>query len=305
VPAVKVGIHVPSGERADLEDLRRLLARVAEAGIDYLGFGDHVSFHEGWRNDGLIAATAYAMLETRLTMYVGVYLLPLRHPVLVARQLATFARLAPGRLVLGVGVGGEDRHEVEVCGVDPSSRGRRMDESLQALRLLMQGEAVTFQGEFFDFEAARILPTPSEPIPLVVGGRSNAAVRRAGRFGDGWVGIWNSARRFAEAAEMIEEEVARTGRQRVRWQHAMQIWCGFGASREVARALLAAAMEETYDLPFAAFERYCPAGRPEDVAAFLAPYVEAGCTTFNFIPIAGEADEAVEQVAAVRRLLVG
>jgi alkanesulfonate monooxygenase SsuD/methylene tetrahydromethanopterin reductase-like flavin-dependent oxidoreductase (luciferase family) len=302
---IKVGIHVPSGERADLARLRALLARAADAGIDYLGLGDHVSFYEGWGNDGLIAATAYAMLETRLTMYVGVYLLPLRHPVLVARQLATFARLAPGRLVLGVGIGGEDRHEVEICGVDPASRGRRMDESIQALRLLLRGEPVTFHGRFFDFEAARILPPPAEPILLVVGGRSNAAVRRAGRLGDGWVGIWNSARRFAEAAAMIEDEAARAGRQNVRWQHAMQIWCGFGSSREVARALLAESLQETYALPFEAFERYCPSGRPAEVAEFLAPYREAGCTTFNLIPVAGDPDEAVAQVVETRRLLLG
>ena len=62
------------------------------------------------------------------------YLLPLRHPVLVARQLADIERLAPGRLVLGVGVGGEDRHEVAICGVDPATRGARMDECLAVLR---------------------------------------------------------------------------------------------------------------------------------------------------------------------------
>jgi alkanesulfonate monooxygenase SsuD/methylene tetrahydromethanopterin reductase-like flavin-dependent oxidoreductase (luciferase family) len=96
-------------------------------------------------------------------VYVALYLLPLRHPVLVARQLATIAQLAPGRLTLGVGIGGEDPHELEICGVDPRTRGRRMDESLQILRGLGKGTPVTFDGEFFSLDEALILPAPSPP----------------------------------------------------------------------------------------------------------------------------------------------
>ena len=88
--------------------------------------------------------------------------------------------MAPGRLVFGVGVGGEDPHEVEICGVDPKTRGKRMDESLTILRGLMTGEPTTFHGRFFDLDDALILPAPREPIPIVIGGRSDAAVGRAG-----------------------------------------------------------------------------------------------------------------------------
>jgi alkanesulfonate monooxygenase SsuD/methylene tetrahydromethanopterin reductase-like flavin-dependent oxidoreductase (luciferase family) len=166
------------------------LARVGEAGIDYVCCGDHVSFF-GLGFDGLVQATALAMLHPTLPVHLGVYLLPLRHPVLVARQLADFAGLAPGRLVLGVGVGGEDRHEVSVCGVDPATRGSRMDECLAIVRQLLDGSAVSFHGAFFDLDEAVIAPAPAAPIPIIVGGRSDAAVRRAGRLGDGWLGIWN------------------------------------------------------------------------------------------------------------------
>src|SRR5439155_16851802 len=144
----------------------------------HVGIGDHISFHTGAGTDGLITATALAMLEPSLSIYLAVYLLPLRHPVPVARQLATLAQLAPGRLIFGVGVGGEDRHEVEICGVDPASRGRRIDESLQVLRALLSGRPVSFDGEFFQLDQALILPAPKPPIPIVVGGRSDAAVRR-------------------------------------------------------------------------------------------------------------------------------
>ena len=75
-----------------------------------------------------------------LRVHVAVYLLALRHPVPLARTLATIAELAPGRLALGVGVGGEDRHEIEICGVDPATRGSRTDEALAIVRGLLSGE---------------------------------------------------------------------------------------------------------------------------------------------------------------------
>jgi alkanesulfonate monooxygenase SsuD/methylene tetrahydromethanopterin reductase-like flavin-dependent oxidoreductase (luciferase family) len=125
VPASpRVGMFPPIGllERGP-ETARAFLAQVAGAGIDHICCGDHVSFFVGAGFDGLVQATALAMLHPTLPVYSGVYLLPLRHPVLVARQLADIDRLAPGRLIFGVGVGGEDRHEVSVCGVDPATRG--------------------------------------------------------------------------------------------------------------------------------------------------------------------------------------
>jgi alkanesulfonate monooxygenase SsuD/methylene tetrahydromethanopterin reductase-like flavin-dependent oxidoreductase (luciferase family) len=278
------------------------LASVDVAGIDHVCCADHVSF-AGQGFDGLLQATALAMLHPSLPVYSGLYLLPLRHPVPVARQLSDFARLAPGRLVFGVGVGGEDRHEVEICGVDPATRGARMDECLPVLRGLLSGEPTTFHGRFLEVEAAVIAPAPQPAIPIVVGGRSDAAVKRAGRFGDGWLGIWNSPRRFAEAVTLAAEEAARVGRSRPPDRHGMQVWCGLAATREAARPRLARAMEGFYRLPFEQFERYCPYGSPEDVAEFLAPYVAAGCREFNLIPQAPDDETAIAGVAAVQRLL--
>jgi alkanesulfonate monooxygenase SsuD/methylene tetrahydromethanopterin reductase-like flavin-dependent oxidoreductase (luciferase family) len=234
---------------------------------------------------------------------VALYLLPLRHPVLVARQLASIAELAPGRLTLGVGIGGEDRHELEICGVDPRTVGRRMDESLQILRGLADGKPVSFDGEFFAVRDALILPAPEPGIPLIVGGRSDAAVRRAGRFGDGWLGIWVSPRRFSSVVEQIGEHAGHADRDPSGFEHAINVWCGFGPTREAARAPLAAGMQRFYQMPFEPFERYSPCGTPEEVADFLHPYIEAGCTVFNVIPCASDHETAVRGVAELRRLL--
>jgi alkanesulfonate monooxygenase SsuD/methylene tetrahydromethanopterin reductase-like flavin-dependent oxidoreductase (luciferase family) len=287
----------------DPGELRHILALAGDAGIDHVGTGDHVSFQVGAGRDGLIDATAMAMAHPILPVQVAVYLLALRHPVLVARQLSTFSELAPGRLTLGVGIGGEDRHEVAVCGVDPASRGRRMNECLAVLRRLLAGERVTHHGEFFDLDDAVVLPAPDPPIPIVVGGRSEAAVHRAARLGDGWLGIWVSAARFAKVVATVDEVAEQTGRGPVAWRHGMQVWCGLGSSREQARALLASTMEAFYHLPFERFERYSPYGSPEEVARFLAPYAQAGCGSFNLVPCATHADAAIEAVAHVKALL--
>ncbi len=219
------------------EQLPALLTRAADAGIDHLCVADHVSFFVGAGSDGLITATSMLAAQARLPVYVGLYLLPLRHPVLVARQLATIAQVAPGRLTLGVGIGGEDPHEIEVCGADPKTRGRRMDESLQVLRSLGEGKPVSFNGEFFSFKDALIAPAPSPSIPVIVGGRSDAAVSRAARLGDGWLGIWVSPRRFAAVRDQIDAEAARAGRDPSRFDHGLNVWCGFADKREAARLI--------------------------------------------------------------------
>jgi len=302
-PTVRVGMFPPLGLlEQDPEAAREFLARAAEEGIDHVCCGDHVSFG-GAGFDGLVQATALTMLHPTLPVHTGVYLLPLRHPVLVARQLADIARLAPGRLVFGAGIGGEDRREVSSCGVDPATRGLRMDECLAIVRQLLTGKAVTFHGTFFDLDEVVIAPAPAEPVPIIIGGRSDAAIRRVGRLGDGWLGIWNSSRRFAAAVEMAAEEAARVGRLDPPSRHAMQVWCGFADSRQAARACLAPAMEAFYQVPFERFERYCPYGTAEDVAEFLAPYVAAGCTEFNLIPQAPGHDDAIAGAAAVKSLL--
>ena len=117
--AVRVGYRPPQTllEPGRFAELRHVLKRAEEIGVDHLCTGDHVSFHGGTGFDGLVQATAFTMLTERLPVHTSVYQLSLRHPVLVARQLASLAQLAPGRLVFGVGIGGEDRAEAAAVGI--------------------------------------------------------------------------------------------------------------------------------------------------------------------------------------------
>jgi alkanesulfonate monooxygenase SsuD/methylene tetrahydromethanopterin reductase-like flavin-dependent oxidoreductase (luciferase family) len=295
-----VGLRVPYDLfRDELPALRACVARAEAAGIDRLTVGDHVSFHGGQGFDGIVQAAVLAGLSTRIEVMTAVYLLGLRHPVPAARQIATVANLAPRRFVLGVGLGGEDPHELEICGVDPKRRGRRLDECLGIVRPLLTGETVDHHSEFFDIAAARILPAPSSPVPVVIGGRSDAAMRRTARHADGWLGLFVSAERYRAVIGQVEEVAASEGRTGVSWLHGMHFWCSF----DPAPDRLKAAMEDLYQLPFEKFERYSPWGTPAEVAERVRPYLDAGATHVNLAPVSATAEETVDGVAEVRRLL--
>jgi alkanesulfonate monooxygenase SsuD/methylene tetrahydromethanopterin reductase-like flavin-dependent oxidoreductase (luciferase family) len=282
---------------------RALLGRVEDAGLDHVFMADHVSFHTGMGMDGLIQAATAAALAPSLGVYVGVYLLALRHPAPVARQIASLAESAPGRLILGVGVGGEDRHEMEVCGVDPATRGRRTNECLEILRGLLSGEPTSFRGEFFELDEALIRPAPDPAVPIVIGGRADAALRRAARWGDGWLGIWSTAERYAATLGRIREFAAEAHRAQAPGRNGIQVWIGVNQDRDRARERLAAAMTAIYRMPYERFEKYSPYGSPGEIADFLAPYVDAGCREFNLMPVAESTEAGIDAVAEIRRRL--
>lgn len=301
--SLRVGFRPPRTLFAEPARLAAFVRAAEEGGLHRLVVGDHVGFRGGQGFDGLVQATVLAALSTRLTVGTAVYLLPLRHPVPVARQVASLADFAPGRVEFGVGIGGEDPAEYRICEVDPRTRGARADEALAIVRPLLAGEEVTFHGRHFDVEDVVFRPAPVGPVPLLVGGRSEAALRRTARYGDGWIGVWISPERFAAGTAQVAEFAAAAGREVGDWRHTMHVWCGFGPDHESAQRLLAADMEGLYHIPFARFARYCPAGTPEDIAEALAPYIAAGCRDVNLLAVAKDAETALEGTLAVRDLL--
>ncbi len=302
-PALRVGTLADSNMlTGPLEHRRNLLSRASAAGLDHVFVADHISFFTGLGMDGLIQAATIAALEPNLRIEIGVYLLALRHPLPVARQIASLCESAPGRLILGVGVGGEDRHEVEICGVDPATRGRRTNASMVALRGLLSGEPTTQHDDFFDFDDAIIIPAPDPPVPFVIGGRSDAAIRRAALYGDGWLGVWCSPKRFAAVCAAVDDQAtAREGAlPSSGWDHGLQVWVGLDNDRGHARERLAVAMQSMYKIPFENFERYSPFGTADEIADFLIAYHQAGCRHFNIMPIAESTEAAIDGVAKIR-----
>jgi len=299
-------ISVPTGAwnmRAGVEAQEVLdAARKCEAaGVDSLFAGDHVAFY-GAGNDGLINLAGVAAVTERVELKTSVYLLALRHPTPVALQCAMVDQLSRGRLVLGVGIGGEDPGEWWACGVDPKTRARRTDEALQVLRSLWTQEETTFEGKYFRLDRVRMQPKPVREtgVPIYIGGRSDAALRRTARFGDGWTAIWVSPRRMQDAREKIDQWAAEEGRDGSQIELGLQLWYAVDDDRDEARRLLARRMEGFYRIPFERFERYSPYGRPEDIARFLAPYLEAGCRHLNLVGAQRNQDEVVEAALAVK-----
>lgn len=278
-------------------------ARRAEAlGIDGLVAGDHVTFY-GFGNDGLVTLTAAAAVTERIDLKTAVYLLPLRHPVPVALQVAQLDQLSMGRFTLGIGVGGEDPHEFWSCGVDPRTRGARANEAIAVLRRLWTEDRVTFRGRHFTLEEVTVYPKPFRPVPIFVGGRSEAALRRAGRLGDGYTGIWLTPERFGEAMERVGAFAQEAGRDPGAVEGGMQFWTSVAADRAAARDLVARGMEATYRLPFERFERYTPFGTAREVAEFIWAFVERGARHVNLITTQTTPEEAIERAAEVRAAL--
>ena len=146
------------------------------------GFDAASPFPEPWA-----AVAAMAAVTSRLRFATNVYVLPLRHPLEVAKATATAFVLSRGRVALGAGAGWM-REEFDALGVDFASRGRRFDEAIGVLRALWRGGMVEHHGEFFNFPRLAISPAPQRPLPIWVGGLSAPALRRAARLGDGWLG---------------------------------------------------------------------------------------------------------------------
>ena len=166
----------------------------AEDGIpDFTG---DTPFPDPWS-----AISAMASVTTRLRFSTMIYVLPLRHPLEVAKAVSTAAVLSGNRVVLGAGAGWM-REEYDTLGVPFESRGKRFDESIEVLRRVWSGQAVEHHGRFFDFPRIRMSPAPSEPIPILIGGMSKPALARAARLGDGWLGAGNTPK---EAAELLRE----------------------------------------------------------------------------------------------------
>jgi len=297
-------VYMPAGGASEAAGgLRGWARQVEDGGIDGVFVGDHVTFY-GSGSDGLLQLATIAAVSSTLELQTCVYLLALRHPTPVALQAAQIDRLSNGRLILGVGIGGEDPNEWWACGVDPKTRARRTDESMQILRSLWTQDETTFTGKYFQLRGVQMRPKPTREggVPLWVGGRSDAALRRTGLYGDAWTGIWVSERRFAEAGEKIAAFAGEAGREGRTFERGMQFWMGVDKDKAVARDKVGGSMQAFYQLPFEAFEKYTPYGSPDEIAAFIAPYIAQGCRWVNMV-IADHPEAVLEHALAVRDAL--
>lgn len=282
----------------NLADAKRLVELVDRCGYDSIWVGDHLAFAIPIL-DPLIQLMQAATWSSRLQIGVGVYLLPLRHPASVAKQAATLDLLSQGRLLFGVGVGGEFPGEFELVDVPVKERGARLSEGIEVLRKLWSGEAVSHEGRFYSFPSTQMLPAPAQPggPPIWCGGRQPAALRRTGRLADGYVSYVVTPDMYREALQTIATAAESSGRQLTRFDTGHLLFARLDKSREAAIEKANASLSVRYAMDFrAATERYAACGTPEDVAEQIDAFVRAGVRhiVMDFV---GPYEEKEEQVA--------
>lgn len=167
--------------------------------------------------DPLIPLAYAAAITSKIKLATGIVILPQRHPLYLAKQLATIDVLSHGRMLLGIGSGWM-KEEFESVGIDYHARGARTDESIQALRALWTENPTTYHGKHFHFDDVKSLPKPVQAggISIHVGGHSPAAARRAGRFGDGFFPTIVNPEKLNEAFGLMREAASAAGRDPTR-----------------------------------------------------------------------------------------
>ncbi len=280
-----------------------------EIGMDSLWVGDHIAFAVPIM-DPLLQLAQAAALSDRLMLGTSVFLLPLRHPTTVAKQVSTLDRLTDGRLIFGVGIGGEFPNEFAACGVPVKERGARLTEGMDVLRKLWTGETMSNDGKFFPFKDVKMRPKPVQAggPPIWCGGRSEAALKRAGRMADGYISYVVTPDMYKSALETMSSAADEAKREIENFGTAHLLFFRIDDSFEKSWDVATEHLSERYASDFRnPAKRYCALGRPEDVAATINEFREAGVRHIivdSVSPLA-ERHEQVERFAKeVKPLLV-
>lgn len=260
----------------DIPSLRRMAQTADAGGLDYVFVGDHLIWHSGILAP-MPTLAHLAAVTRRVRLGPGVYLLPLRHPVITAKDVATLDVLSGGRVVMGVGAGGENPDEYRAAGLEPGSRGTRMDEALSAVISLLNGEGRAFDGQHVTMPGVTIEPRPAHRVPIWVGGRADAAADRAAAMADGWFPVWVSPERYHAVRSRVLER-----RDPSTFDFALNIFTAVAETRDDAREIARHHMENTYALPFERFERYVAYGDPDAIREMVRRYTDAGVNKVVF-----------------------
>lgn len=256
--------------------------RAEELGFDHYWVNDHVSWPHPLL-DPVALLSAVSARTTRIGLATGVYLLPLRAPAATARAFASLDYLSGGRVILGIGVGGEFEADFTSAGVPLRRRGPRADITIRLLREFWSGAEVDRHDADFDFDAATVLPTPVRgDIPVIVGGRSEVALRRAATLGDGWMPYLMHPERVAAGVSRLAE-LTPDRTPRVIAHVFVYLDQNATAARERAIEYLSAQYHRDMT---ATVDRAVPYGSVEAARARLLEYVEAGATDVVVRPLA-------------------
>jgi alkanesulfonate monooxygenase SsuD/methylene tetrahydromethanopterin reductase-like flavin-dependent oxidoreductase (luciferase family) len=297
-------------------------AAIPEPDRDWLAAVERLPVDSVWQGGHLLPPSATGEAMTRLALMTAwtervrvgtsVLLLPLYHPVVLAKQLADLESRSGGRLTVGVGVGGEFKAEFDAVGVPVTERGARTDESIEVLRKLWGSASgagpVSHEGKFFSFPEVELRPVRAAGSaggfraggpPVVVAGRKEPAMRRAARLGDGWMPYLISPSAYARSVEVITGEASAAGRDLAGFEWMMFTYCSIRRDGDQARDDVASFLGGAYgDKPREMLDKIAPSGTPEEVAARLQPYIDAGARHIIISPAAHQDTLEIVELAA-------
>ncbi|MGI8712285.1 MAG: LLM class flavin-dependent oxidoreductase [Solirubrobacteraceae bacterium] len=252
---------------------------IEELGFDTVWTGEHIVFHRPIL-DAVPVLAAAAAVTKRIRIGPAAIMVTLRHPTMLAKELATIDRISGGRLVVVAGVGGDYPKEFEACGVPMARRGQRTNETIELMRRYWTEDQFSYHGQIFQLEDVWMEPKPvqSGGPPIWLAGRSEAAIARAARLGDGYMPYMYTPRRCREAfaqvrakADELEVELSPD------FTWSTFVYVSMHHDRSRARELAIKDLSWRYGKDFTPWiDRYCVHGTPEDCAAGLQEFVALG-----------------------------
>jgi alkanesulfonate monooxygenase SsuD/methylene tetrahydromethanopterin reductase-like flavin-dependent oxidoreductase (luciferase family) len=278
---VKIGF-LSNGRRETIRALETL-------GCDSLWAPGHISMGRPVA-ESIVGLTHLASSTEQVEVGTAVLILPLYHPVILAKQMVELDRLTGGRTVLGVGVGGEYPQEFSALQVPPAERGPRADAAIPLLRSLWRGEMVTQTDSFWPMDGVTIQPGPRTEggPPIVVGGRKPPAMRRAAALGDGWLPFLYSPERYAASVTVIKQHAASIGRDLTGFRWMCWVYVAMDDDPAVAFQkgveVIGGAQAGDGSRFRSLLDRVAAYGAPDQVRERLRQYVAAGVDHLILVP---------------------
>ncbi|HEX6801341.1 MAG TPA: LLM class flavin-dependent oxidoreductase [Candidatus Binatia bacterium] len=300
---VRIGIQLGQWPSRDIQP---------EAVFDLVDYFEALDVDSIWLSDRLVSSALTLEPVTFLSFIAGrlkkmkfgtsTLVLPTRNPIVLAKELATLDFLSQGRLFPAIGLGGDESKDLPAVGINKKERAGRTDEMIVLMRRLWTEENVTFTGKYFSVEDATIMPRPwqKKGPPIWIGGRSEAALRRTGRLGDGWLVSSVSPAEVAAGIKSIRTYAADAGRQVEEDHYGVLIPFYFAEDSEKAFEVGGRSIRPRADLPTSDFTAF---GTPAHIRSKVQSYIAAGATKFVMRPC-GPFDGWREQVRILAREVI-
>ncbi|HEY3168278.1 MAG TPA: LLM class flavin-dependent oxidoreductase [Candidatus Binatia bacterium] len=280
--------------------------------FDLVDYFEALEVDSLWMSDHLVSATFILEPLTFLSYIAGrlrkmkfgtsTLVLPTRNPVVLAKELATLDFLSRGRLFPAFGLGGDESKDLSAVGVSKKERAGRADEMIVLMRRLWTEENVTFEGKFYSVQDVTIVPRPRQKngLPIWIGGRSQAAMRRTGRLGDGWLVSSVSPGEVGVGIKTVRGYAAEAGRDVPEDHYGVLIPFYFATNTDKAFEIAGRSIRPRADLPTSEFTAL---GSADEVRAKVQSYISAGATKFVMRPC-GPLDGWREQVGILAKEVI-